>query len=49
MCFAEPLMCELKKGPPMVLPKSSYIGGEIRYREDSEVPLKLLLICFKEN
>lgn len=35
--IAEPLLYDLQKGPALALPRSAYIGGEIRHREDSEV------------
>ncbi|XP_078435066.1 mitochondrial-processing peptidase subunit alpha-like isoform X2 [Wolffia australiana] len=34
--IAEPLLCELNKGPLLTTPQSIYIGGEIRHKEDSE-------------
>ncbi|MQM08108.1 hypothetical protein Taro_040955, partial [Colocasia esculenta] len=43
LAIAEPMLHDLRRGPPLTLPQSSYIGGEIRHQVDSEVNKKFLI------
>lgn len=36
LTMAEPLLYDLNRGPPVEVPKSTYIGGDLRHKVDSE-------------
>ncbi|OAY84889.1 Mitochondrial-processing peptidase subunit alpha [Ananas comosus] len=35
--IAEPLLCDLGRGPTVEVPKSAYVGGDFRHKADSEM------------
>lgn len=37
LAIAKPILYDLPKGFPVEVPKSTYVGGDIRHKVDSEV------------
>jgi hypothetical protein len=46
LAIAEPLLCDVRRGPPIEEPRSIYIGGDVRYPADSQVISLYLGILF---
>jgi mitochondrial-processing peptidase subunit alpha len=43
--FSEHLLTDWHKGSPVEKPKSTYIGGDFRHKEESDVSILLVVTC----